>query len=112
MAYSKRIPPIKLVLTVKEYNILIGILTKNLDGQVEQSTKELAKLTKEKLLKYSLPRQNEDDGIEIDIRLYINEAVDIISQLLSYLNNKISEINYYQVLLKVRENIENIIDNE
>ena len=31
MADVKRIPPIKLVLTVKEYNILIGILTKNIE---------------------------------------------------------------------------------
>ncbi len=112
MAYSKRVPPIKLVLTMKEYNILVGILTINIDNMVDQSIKEIAKLTKEKLLKYSLPRKAEDDNIEIDIRLYINEAADIISQLLSYLNNKVNEINYYQVLLKVRENIENNLDNE
>ena len=112
MAYSKRVPPIKLVLTVKEYNILVGILTKNFDDLVDKASKELAKLTKEKLLKYSLPRQNENEDIEIDIRLYINEAVDIISQLLDYLSNKINEVNYYQVLLKVRENIENNTDIE
>ena len=106
MAYSKRVPPIKLVVTKKEYNNLIGVLTKNIDEVDDQEIKAMAKLTKEKLLKYSLPR-NDDDSIEIDIRLYINEVVDIISQLLVYIGNKMNEINYYLVLQKVRENIEN-----
>ena len=102
MAYVKRIPPIKLVLTVKEYNILIGILTKNIESD------NLATITKEKLLKYSIPRE-ENDKIEIDLRLYINEAADIISELLKYESNKTKEIDYYQVLLKVRETV---LDNK
>lgn len=61
-------------------------------------------MTKEKLLKYSVPRDI-NNNIEIDIRLYINEAIDIISQLLLYTNTTMEEINYYQVLEKVRENI-------
>lgn len=104
MAYSKRVPQIKLVLNREEYNNLIEILTKNLEAN-DEDTKSIASMTKDKLLKYSLPRK-EDDKIEIDIRLYINEIVDIIAQLLSYVNGKVNKIDYYQVLLKVRENFE------
>lgn len=106
MAYSKRVPPIKLVLTVKEYNDLIDVLTINQEVEDNGELHEIANLTKEKLLKFSLPRVNEED-IEIDIRLYINEVVDIISQLLFYICNKTRNVDYYQVLLKVRENMSN-----
>lgn len=105
MAYSKRIPPIKLMLNKKEYNNLIGVLTKNIEKQIDENERDLAKLTKEKLLRYSVPR-NINNDIEIDVRLYINEAIDIISQFLLYTSNTIEEIDYYQVLEKVRENIE------
>ena len=108
MAYVKRIPPIKLVLTVKEYNILIGILTKNIEENNLVESDNLATITKEKLLKYRIPRE-ENDKIEIDLRLYINEAADIISELLKYESNKTKEIDYYQVLLKVRETV---LDNK
>lgn len=103
MAYSKRIPPIKLVLTIKEYNNLIGILTENINNQEDKDIRELAELTKEKLLKYSIPRKKDENTIEIDVRLYVNESADIISQLLYNIGKKITEVNYYQVLLKVRD---------
>lgn len=102
MAYSKRIPPIKLVLNVEEYNDLVEVLTKNIevsDGDV----REIAKMTKEKLLRFSIPHEEDREDIEIDIRLYINETIDIIDQLLLYINNKVDKIDYYQVLLKVKE---------
>lgn len=107
MAYSKRIPPIKLVLTVKEYNTLIGVLTSNISAQNEFAENDVAILTKEKLLKYSIPR-DEEGKVEIDLRLYINEVVDIISELLKYVSSKSKEIDYYQVLLKVRESLTSI----
>lgn len=107
MAYSKRIPPIKLVLTVKEYNTLIGVLTSNISAQNEFVENDVAILTKEKLLKYSIPR-DEEGKVEIDLRLYINEVVDIISELLKYVSSKSKEIDYYQVLLKVRESLTSI----
>ena len=107
MAYSKRIPPIKLILTIKEYNNLIGVLTKNIEESQNNIINDLANLTKEKLLKYSIPRKIDDDNIEIEIRLYIIEAADIISLLLAYVDNKFKEIDYYQLLLKVQEVMNN-----
>ena len=108
MVYSKRIPPIKLVLTVKEYNYLIGILNRNIMDSNDEAIKTLAELSKEKLLKYSIPKNTDGNKIEIETRLYINEASDLISQLLAYLDGKLKEINYYQVLLKIRESTGNI----
>lgn len=104
MAYTKRIPPIKLVLTVNEYNILIGVLSNNIEMIEIDELKELAIITKEKLLKYSIPRE-EENKVEIDLRLYINESADIITQLILYISKRMREIDYYQVLLKVRENM-------
>lgn len=105
MAYVKRIPPIKLILTISEYNTLIGVLTKNFDEVSDDDVKELAKMTKEKLLKYSIPHDSQENKVEIDVRLYLNEAADIISQLLLNISKSTKEVNYYQVLLKVRENM-------
>lgn len=106
MAYVKRIPPIKLILTISEYNTLIGALTKNFEDVDDENIKELSKMTKEKLLKYSIPHDSQENITEIDVRLYLNEAADIISQLLLNISKVTKEVNYYQVLLKVRENME------
>ena len=111
MAYVKRVPPIKLILTIKEYNTLIGVLTKNIDEFHDTENEEIAILTKEKLLKFSIPHENDLNVVEIDVRLYLNEAADIMTQLLSYIAKRTNEIDYYQVLLKVRESFENQKDD-
>lgn len=102
MAYSKKIPPIKLMVSKKEYNYLIGVLNENIENSKNDEIVDIAKLTKEKLLKFSVPRINENQNLEIDIRLYINEAIDIISQFLNYVENGMSEINYYELLQKMK----------
>lgn len=107
MAYAKRVPQIKMVLTVDEYNALVGILTKNNDELESSEEKESALIIKEKLLKFSIPNIELDNNIEIDVRLYINETMDIINQLLLYIKKRTNLIDYYQVLLKVRENLNN-----
>lgn len=106
MAYAKRVPAIKLCLNRTEFNILIGVLTENIEIQTENLDKEIAINTKEKLLKHSLPVTRDDGLIEIDLRMYLNEAVDLITQLLLFSKTKLKNIDYYQLLLKVRENIE------
>lgn len=111
MAYVKRVPPIKLILTKKEYNTLIGILTKNVDENNDATARELSINTKEKLLKYSVPHELNKNDVEIDVRLYLNEAADIITELLLYNVKRINEINYYEVLIKVRESFVNHTDD-
>lgn len=107
MAYAKRVTQIKMILTVKEYNTLIGVLTKNNDELECLEDRDSASMAKEKLLKYGVPHESEINSEEIDIRLYINEAMDIMTQLLLYVEKRTSLIDYYQVLLKVRKNLEN-----
>ena len=109
MAYSKRIAPIKMVLTKREYNILVGILTDNISEESVEVSK-IAQMTKDKMLKYGIPKEESND-IEIEVKLYVNETIDIISQLLIYITKRSKEIDYYQVLLKVKEKI-NDLDKE
>lgn len=102
MAYSKRVPIIKLVLTKEEYNNLIEVLTQNIESK-NIELQDIAKITKEKFLKYGIPQENDKGEIEINLKLYVNEIIDIVNQLLSYINDKVSKNNYYQVLLKLKD---------
>lgn len=102
MAYSKRVPIIKLVLTKEEYNNLIEVLTQNIESE-NIELQDIAKITKEKFLKYGIPQENDKGEIEINLKLYVNEIIDIVNQLLSYINDKVSKNNYYQVLLKLKD---------
>ena len=88
MAYAKRAPQIKMVLTVDEYNALVGILAKNNDELENSEEKESALIIKEKLLKFSISNIEQDNNIEIDVRLSINETMDIINQLLLYIKKE------------------------
>lgn len=110
MAYAKRVAPIKLVLSKKEYNLLVGILTENIEND-DLEIKSIAVMTKEKLLKFGIPKFLTENEVEIEIKLYINEAIDIITQLLMYCSKKTKEIDFFQALIKVRECI-NINDIE
>ena len=101
-AYSKRVPIIKLVLTKEEYNNLIEVLTQNIESK-NIELQDIAKITKEKFLKYGIPQENDKGEIEINLKLYVNEIIDIVNQLLSYINDKVSKNNYYQVLLKLKD---------
>lgn len=100
MAYTKRIPPIKMVFTKKEYNTLIGVLINNLKTEADVETIKIAKLTKDKMLNLCVPTLNDNNEVEIETRLFINEASDFISQLLFFASKKINETNYYELLLK------------
>lgn len=102
MAYSKRVPIIKLALTKEEYNNLIEVLTQNIESK-NIELQDIAKITKEKFLKYGIPQENDKGEIEINLKLYVNEIIDIVNQLLSYINDKVSKNNYYQVLLKLKD---------
>jgi len=100
MAYSKRTPPIKVIIAIELFNILLEVLSikeKLVDYEMIESTKRL----KEKLLRYSRPFK--ENGTEkIEVQFFINEANEIIYHLLSSLTNIEAKFNYYEVLLKVR----------
>ena len=105
MAYSKRIPPIKIKLNINEFNKLNEILENLKNSDNELYSKKSSKL-KEKLLRYSVPIKNENEEIKVDIRLYNNEIVDLFYILFYGIEDMISvETNYFDVLLQVREKI-------
>ena len=105
MAYSKRIPPIKIKLNINEFNKLNEILENLKNSDNELYSKKSSKL-KEKLLRYSVPIINENEETKVYIRLYNNEIVDLFYILFYGIEDMISvETNYFDVLMQVREKI-------
>lgn len=113
MAYSKRIPPIKIKLNVIEFNKLVEILNNMIDYEAENISKKSSKM-KDKLLRYSVPITEEDGTEIVDMRFYNNEITDLFYILFYGIENMISiETNYFDVLVRVREKIkENKTTNE
>lgn len=97
MAYSKRIPPITVELTIEKFNSLIEYLSNIEDGEKNITSNKL----KEKLLQYSIPNVTEDDTT-IVIRFFNQEATQLISLLIGCCNQD-SKINYYELLLENRK---------
>ena len=113
MAYSKRIPPIKVKLNVDEFNKLVEILNNMIDFEDEKISQKSSKI-KDKLLRYSVPIK-EDDGTEmVDMRFYNNEITDLFYILFYGVEDIITiETNYYDVLIRVREKLkEEKVNNE
>lgn len=113
MAYSKRIPPIKIKLNVIEFNKLVEVLNNMIDYEDENISKKSSKM-KDKLLRYSIPITEEDGTEIVDMRFYNNEITDLFYILFYGIENMISiETNYFDVLVRVREKIkENKTTNE
>ena len=113
MAYSKRIPPIKIKLNVDEFNKLVEVLNNMIDYENERIVQKSSKM-KDKLLRYSVPITEEDGTEMVDMRFYNNEITDLFYVLFYGIENMISiETNYYDVLVRVREKIkENKTTNE
>ena len=105
MAYSKRIPPIKIKLNVDEFNKLVEVLNNMIDYENERIAQKSSKM-KDKLLRYSVPITEEDGTEMVDMRFYNNEITDLFYILFYGLEDIISiETNYYDVLVRVREKI-------
>ena len=104
MAYSKRIAPIRMILTDKEYNILVETVTECITNDSSEYD-VLAKMVKEKMFKYSIIKEENKKEL-IETKLYINEAMDLISLLLIYVSDKVKRIDYCQVLKKMIESQE------
>ncbi len=113
MAYSKRIPPIKLKLNIEEFNKLVDMLNNMTEYKDESISTKSAKL-KDKLLRYSVPLTTDDGKTIIDIRCYQNEIIDLFYILFYGIRDCITvETNYYEVLVKARENLkQNKMTNE
>lgn len=102
MPYQRRIPPVKVDLSIEKFNYLVERLTRYTTTDNER-IKELATKLKEKLLRYSIPRTTEEQEEFVDVRFYPNEASEIIYMLVANAEDIQIETNYYEVLLKVRD---------
>lgn len=104
MPYSRRIPPIKIKLSVDDYNKLVQILDNMIDCGDEKYSSKSSKM-KEKLLRYSVPIVEDDGIITVDIRFYNNEMVDLFKILFYGVGDIDIYTNFFDVLVKVREKI-------
>lgn len=104
MSYNKRIPPIKVELTIEKFNSLIEFLS----VVEEEEQKEVARKLKGKILKYSIPSVTESDTF-IVIRFFNQEIMQLVHMLISNLNYSNIENNYYEILIENRINKKEMI---
>ena len=103
MAYSRRTPPIKLVIGFVGFNILLSTLEKAINTLAEKNKRlGSAKRLKEKLLRYSVPKED-----EVEIGLFPSEAGELIELLLVVDKEKVWTIDYYSVLVRVHNALKN-----
>ncbi len=99
MPYKRRIPPIKIELNQNSYNKLVECVnSKKKNDSIDKNLE----IIKNKLLRYSIPY---NDIKNVEIRLYLSEAKELIEILINSLGNIEPQVNYYETLLKVREKI-------
>lgn len=104
MAYSSRIPPIKVKLSTSDFNSLVEILNIQTESEIEEISIKSSKI-KDKILKYSVPLENED-GIIVDIRFYPNEIVDVFYIIFNGIKDDVTvETDYFEILKKGREDL-------
>ena len=111
MPYQKRIPPVKVELSIEKFNLLVEMLTRYTQMSNERVA-QLATKMKDKLLRYSIPRTEEEQETKVDIRVYPNEASEIIYMLIYNVEDLEISTNYFEVLQKVREAKKQEMNNE
>ena len=106
MAYKKRIPPIKIRLDITQFNKLVEFVNNMIDEENEDISKKSSEM-KDKLLRYSIPLNNDDTKEElVELRFFNNEITDLFHVLFYGIEDKIYiETNYYDILLRVREKL-------
>ena len=102
MSYQSKRPPIRVIITIEEFNKLVEFFS---IGEERHNDKENKfSRIKNKLLKYSLPYITDDDIELVEIRFFIDEVIDFIYCFID-MNDIKYETQYYSVLLKVREKL-------
>ncbi len=101
MAYSTKIPSIKVKISIEKFNKLVEVLSIQSGNTDDYISKKSTKL-KEKLLKYSVPKEDGEEKF-VDIRFYQNEVLDMFKILFDGVKDEIDpEEDYYQILLESR----------
>ena len=102
MTFINKKPPVFIKVNKKQLNTIISILKVNEMIEIKEISDWSKKLL-DKLLKYSVPHK-EDTGFEyINIGLYAKEAQEIIYQFLTFNSDEVVDKDYYEVLLRFRE---------
>lgn len=102
MSYERRKPPIKLMVDIDTFNSMNEFLTIIVNKGDEAYTEKASRM-KDKLLRYSVPRTDENGETTIDIRFFINEASDLLTMFVNNLNKEQTENNYYETLIDNRK---------
>ena len=102
MAYSSKIPSIKVKTSIDKFNKLVEILNIQSGSSDEYISKKSDKL-KNKLLKYSVPKEDGEEKF-VDIRFYQNEVLDMLKILFDGVKDEVEpETDYYQILLETKQ---------
>lgn len=102
MIYTKKLPQIKICMDVKKYNILLELISQGVNNE-DKAIKEKSLKMKNKLLRFSVPIENNTENTEIKSLFYIDEITDILEIILITTKTQATE-NYYDILLKLRSN--------
>ena len=107
MGYEKKSPSIKLLIGRELFDKLVGLLETNMNLEIEdEKFSKIAEKLKNKLLKYSIPKI-ENDMEYVDIRFFPSEASDVIWQLLAVIKTNVDK-DYYSTLIDNRKQLKNI----
>lgn len=104
MPYSTRKPSVQLTIDTDFFNKLVSILNFNNATNIDdENFSAVAEKLKNKLLRYSVPRVNDEGKKFVDVRFFPNEAGDMIWQLLAWGNDINIEEDYFSILKQNRE---------
>lgn len=104
MPYSTRKPSVQLTIDTDFFNKLVSILKFNNATNIDdENFSAVAEKLKNKLLRYSVPRVNDEGKEFVDVRFFPNEAGDMIWQLLAWGNDINIEEDYFSILKQNRE---------
>ena len=104
MPYSTRKPSVQLTIDTDFFNKLVSILNFNNATNIDdENFSAVAEKLKNKLLRYSVPRVNDEGKEFVDVRFFPNEAGDMIWQLLAWGNDIEIQEDYFSILKQNRE---------
>lgn len=104
MPYSTRKPSVQLTIDTDFFNKLVSILNFNNATNIDdENFSSVADKLKNKLLRYSVPRVNDEGKEFVDVRFFPNEAGDMIWQLLAWGNDIEIQEDYFSILKQNRE---------
>ena len=105
MSYEKKLPSVRVTLSVEEYNKLMELLT-DIEGVDIEEVKKKGLDIKDKALRYAQPLEDNN----VLMRFYPSQ-MEILVYILLFNSKKIKvNENYYEILMNNRENYKKKFD--